>query len=162
VKTYLVLEPAGSARSMAVADTVRFVQEKFYWSAVIFTPLWLVWHGLWLALCTWLVAIVVIGGLAYAVELNQTATTIASLLPSLIIAFEGAELRRRKLLRSGFSDAGIALGEDLEEAEHRFFAGWKAADVYPASQSRPTTAPTMKPAASRDVIGLFPEPGGGR
>jgi hypothetical protein len=163
VKTYFVLEPAGSARTAAAADAVRFVREKFYWSALVFTPLWLLWHGLWLALCGWLAATVAIAGLSYALQLNQTATAIALLLPSLIIAFEGAELQRRKLVRAGFRDAGIALGEDLEEAERRFFTEWKSVDAYSViSQSRPPATQTMKPAASRDVIGLFPQPGGGR
>jgi hypothetical protein len=165
VKTYVVLEPAGGSRNAEAADAVRFVREKFYWSGLLFTPLWLVWHGLWLALCGWFVAAAAIAALAYALGLNQTASAIALLLPSLVVAFEGAELRRRKLMRAGFRNAGVVIGEDLEDAERRFFADWKlriAESNSAAIQQRPVAPQVMQPQPAKGVIGLFPEPGGGR
>lgn len=165
MKTYFVLEPAGGTRNAESADAVRFVREKFYWSALIFTPLWLIWHGLWLAFCGWLVAAVAIASITYAFGLNQTASTVALLLPSLVLAFEGAELRRRKLVRAGFRDGGVAIGETLEDAERRFFVDWKLRTSEPNSanpQPRPVAPQFMQPPAPKGVIGLFPEPGGGR
>jgi hypothetical protein len=165
VKTYLVLEPAGGSRNAVATDAVRFVQEKFYWSALLFTPLWMIWHGLWLALCGWFAATVTIAGFAYAFGLNQTASAIVLLLPSLVAAFEGSALRRRKLMRAGFRDAGVAIGEDLEDAERRFFADWNLRGTgsnSPAIQPRPVAPPVMQPQTPKGVIGLFPEPGGGR
>jgi hypothetical protein len=165
VKTYFVLEPAGGSRNAEAADAVRFVREKFYWSALIFTPLWLIWHGLWLALCGWFAVAVAIGAIAYAFGLNQTASAVALLLPSLVVAFEGAELRRRKLVRAGFRDAGVAIGETLEDSERRFFADWKSRTSEPNSanpQPRPMAPQIMQPPAPKGVVGLFPEPGGGR
>jgi hypothetical protein len=160
VKIYYVLEPHGGADSAESAEAVRFIRDKFHWTALIFTPLWLIWHGLWLVLCGWLAATVAIAGVTYALGLSLSAIAITLLLPSLVVAFEGAELRRRKLMRAGFRDAGVALGEDLEDAERRFFAGWKPAANAP--EPAKTSPHVMQPAAPRGVIGLFPEPGGGR
>jgi Protein of unknown function (DUF2628) len=163
VKTYFVLAPADGSRNAEAANAVRFVREKFYWGALVFTPLWLIWHALWLAFCGWLVAAVAIASITYAFGLNQMASAVVLLLPSLVVAFEGAELRRRKLVRAGFRDAGVAIGETLEDAERRFFADWKLLTSEPNSadsQARPPRI--MQPPAPNGVIGLFPEPGGGR
>jgi hypothetical protein len=161
VKTYFVLEPAGGSRNAEAADAVRFVREKFYWSALLFTPLWMIWHGLWLALGGWFVAAVAIAVLSYAFGLNQAVSAIALLLPSFVVAFEGAGLRRRKLMRAGFRDAGVAIGESLEDAEIRFFADWKSRTSESNSAPRPVAPQVMQP-QRKGVIGLFPEPGGGR
>jgi hypothetical protein len=165
VRTYLVFEPAGGSRNAASADRVRFVRDKFYWSALFVTPFWLIWHRLWLGFCAWLVACAVIGGGAYQLDLNPAVTAVALLVPSLVVAFEGAELRRRKELRAGFRDAGISIGEDLEDAERRFFADWpsEANERKPKTNpARPLAPQQIQPTATNGVIGLFPEPGGGR
>jgi hypothetical protein len=165
VTIYFVLEPAGGSRNTEAADSVRFVREKFYWSALIFTPFWLIWHGLWLAFCGWFAVAIAIAVITYAFGLNQMASAVALLLPSLVVAFEGAELRRRKLVRAGFCDAGVAIGETLEDAERRFFAHWRSRAGDPISanpQPRPVAPQIMQPPAPKGVIGLFPEPGGGR
>lgn len=162
MKTYLVFEPAGTSRNMVAAEAVHFVPERFYWSALLFALPWLVWHRLWVALLGWLVAEAAIAGAAYALELDPTATSIALLLPSLIVAYEGSELRRRRLLRAGYRDAGIAVGVDMEDAEQRFFADWKPkAPAPPTPPERATVSPT-RPETPRSVVGLFPQPGGGR
>ena len=165
MKTYLVFEPAGGGRNAQAADAVRFVREKFYWSALILAPLWLVWHRLWLGFAAWLVACLLIAAFAYGFGLDPASEAIALLLPSLVVAFEGAELRRRKLLRAGYRDAGAAIGEDLEDAERRFFADWNLRANAPSlskPEPRPAAAQPLQSSAPNSVLGLFPEPGGRR
>ena len=165
MKTYLVFEPAGAGRNAETADAVRFVPESFYWSALLFALPWLVWHRLWSALLGWSAAEAAIAGAAYALDFDPTATSIALLLPSLVVAFEGSELRRRWLLRAGYRDAGVAMGVDLEDAEQRFFAGWKSAPgapVRPTPPARVAAPPAPPAAATKSVVGLFPQPRGGR
>jgi hypothetical protein len=165
LKTYLVFEPAGGSRNAEAADAVRFVREKFYWSALIFAPLWLIWHRLWLGFAAWLVACLLIAGFAYGFGLEPASAAVAQLLPSLVVAFEGAELRRGKLLRTGYREAGAAIGDDLEDAERRFFAGWDLrADAAPPTkpEPRPAASPPLQSPAPNTVLGLFPEPGGRR
>jgi len=164
LKTFLVFEPAHGGRDAAAADRIVFLREKFYWSALFFAPLWLLWHRLWLGFLGWLVAEMLIGIVAFVLDLDPRAAAIAALLPSLVVAFEGAELRRRKLLRARYREAAVVVGRDREDAERRFFAEW--ANVAPARQEaqknfrRPS--PPAPPPQSNAVIGLFPEPGAGR
>ena len=159
MKTYLVFEPTGGSRNAETADQVIFLREKFSWMALLFAPLWLLWHRLWLSFVGWLVAVTLIAGIAYLLDLDPMVTAITLELPSLVVAFEGTELRRRKLLWDGYRDAGVAVGDDLEDAERRFFENWAA-----QREVRPENALTMPVLATpgRSVIGLFPEPGGGR
>jgi hypothetical protein len=164
VKTYVVLEPASGLRDAESADAVRFVREKFYWTALLFTPIWLARHRLWLALVVWFVTICVIGVAAFLLDLDPTSFSVALMLPALVVAFDGAELRRRKLVRAGYRDAGVAVGEDVEDAERRFFAEWSArepkGDFSPPM--RPPAATAFGPSVTKSVVGLFPQPGGGR
>jgi hypothetical protein len=146
-----------------------FLREKFYWLALLFPALWLLWHRLWLGLLGWFFAVMALGTLAYALGLGQQVAAFIAWLPSIVLAFEGSELRRRKLLRAGYRDAGTVVGADLEDAERRFFADWATGRVErreprinaTVAQSPLTPAP-VSTAAANPVIGLFPQPGGGR
>lgn len=164
MKTYLVLEPAEGGRDAAAADRVVFLREKFRWLALIFGPLWLLWNRLWLAFFVWLIAILVLAAAAYVAGLNEEATAVVMWLPTLIIAFEGTELLRRKLLRRRYRETGVTVAADLEDAERRYFADWEG--IAPVVASKPPVAPlstpTMSAPLSNPVIGLFPEPGGRR
>jgi hypothetical protein len=93
-------------------------------------------------------------------------------LPTLIVAFEGTELLRRKLLRRGYREAGAIVGRDLEDAERRFFATWSARPepraelrASPSVEQSPAPPPASpRPAANpqapsaNPVLGLFPQP----
>lgn len=167
MKTFLVFEPADDGRDAETADRVRFLREKFYWLALFFAPLWLLWHRLWLGFFGWLIAEMLIGIAAFAFELDPRVAVIAALLPSLVVAFEGIELRRRKLLRGRHREAAVVVGRDREDAERRFFAEWAnsaPARQEPRQDSRPPTPAPLppQPAPQNSVIGLFPEPGAGR
>jgi hypothetical protein len=165
VKTYLVFEPADGGRGADSADDVVFLREKFYWLALLFAPLWLLWHRLWLGFLGWLLVVILLGVAAYALGLNQQVSAVVAWLPSLVLAFEGSELRRRKLLRAGYLDGGVAVGADLDDAERRYFSDWSVRAAPPRSDRRPS-APVLpaqpSPAGTNPVIGLFPQPGGGR
>lgn len=165
MKTYLVFEPPANGRGADSADGVLFLREKFFWMALFFTPLWLLWHRLWLAFVGWLCVATLIAGISYWLELDPNATAIVLWLPSLVVAFEGTELRRRKLLRLGYRDAGVAVGKYLEDAERRYFASWGEPPAFlPEKNSAEAAigrgkAPSSLPSA---VVGLFPQPGAGR
>jgi hypothetical protein len=164
LKTYLVFESASGDGGADSADGVLFLREKFRWMALFFAPLWLLWHRLWLGFVAWLMAVTAIAATAFAFGLSPEAAAPLLWLPTLVVAFEGTELLRRKLSRSGFRETGVKIGRDLEDAERRFFAEWKPR---PASQPkapvppRPAPAPVMPaPAlATSPVVGSFPEPG---
>jgi hypothetical protein len=170
VKTYLVFEPAEGGRDALAADEVVFLREKFRWLALLFGPLWLLWNRLWLAFFVWLGAVVALAIASYAAGLNEEAAAVVMWLPTLLIAFEGTELLRRKLLRRRYREAVVTVAADLEDAERRYFAEWEGRT--PAIATKPPVAstatspasspPVMSASISNSVIGLFPEPGGRR
>ncbi len=173
MKTYLVFEPAAGGRNSETAEKIVFLREKFSWPALFFTPIWLLWHRLWIGFLVWLLAMVVIGIATQMFGLHPWATAAALWLPSLIAAFEASELRRRKLIRKGYRDASVVVADEVEDAEQRFFEEWvKGAD---ANESRSTFTPPVSPVTAtttsaggvspmqgNPVIGLFPEPGAKR
>ena len=163
MRTFLVFEPADGGRDADSADRVLFLREKFRWLALFLAPLWLLWHRLWLGFIGWLVAVTAIAAIAYAFGLTPEAAAPLLWLPTLVVAFEGTELLRRKLLRSGYRETGVRIGRDLEDAERRYFAEWShrpESGAKPPAERKPAPPPIVTPApASNPVIGLFPEPG---
>jgi hypothetical protein len=164
MKTFLVFEPASGGKNSETAEKIVFLREKFSWPALFFAPIWLLWHTLWIGFIAWLAAEFAIGALTQLFGLHPGATALALWLPNLIVAFEASELRRRKLIRKGYSDAGIVVAENLEDAERRFFEEWVQGAEAPApvrSQPRTPSSTVAGPAApsGNPVIGLFPEPG---
>jgi hypothetical protein len=172
VKTFLVFEPADGGRDAAAAGRVVFLREKFHWMALLFGPLWLLAKRLWIGFLLWLVAVIALSVAAVGFGLEPQTAWPLLWLPTLIVAFEGTELLRRKLLRRGYREAGAIVAADLDEAEYRFFADWSGA---PAKPERETLAPVQQPRVTQSptapvspsarpnpVVGLFPEPGGRR
>lgn len=168
MKTYLVFEPANAGRTPETAERVVFVREKFYWLALLFAPLWLLANRLWLGFVFWCAAEALIGAGAYWLGWKNIAVDLAFLLPSIIVAFEGAALKQFRLLRKGFREAGVVYAESLEAAERRFFERWKQpserAVFTPPTSPTPTSMPTLPDVSppNQSVLGLFPQPWRGR
>jgi hypothetical protein len=58
---------------------------------------------------------------------------------------------------------GVVVADDIETAERRFFATWDVARAAPRGAPQPPRRDLRaQPAASGDIIGLFPQPGGPR
>ena len=161
---FLVFEPKDGLRNaptLADAERVVFLREKFSWPALCFGPFWLAWHRLWLALALWLLAFFALGVAMVSLKLDNSMMSAAYLVPSLIVAFEATALRRRKLLRKGLREAGVVIAQDIEIAERRFFADW-AKRAATAPLERPAAAGSVPPLAPSPVLGLFPRPGANR
>jgi hypothetical protein len=87
---------------------------------------------------------------------------LAMLLIAGLVGLESASLRRWTLGRRGWRTLGFVVGDDQESAERRFFGEWtKRAAAPPAPEPKYTTPVRRGPPSASDVIGLFPEPGGG-
>jgi Protein of unknown function (DUF2628) len=156
LKTYLVFEPQGAPRSAETAERVIFLREKFSWPALFFGPLWLLWHRLWMALAFWFAAAALVAVALSVLRPGSFVGVLAMMIPSLIVALEATELRRRKLHAKGFRDAGVVVAEDIESAERRFFDRWLTPE-----KAKPASAASLPPAPSTpQVIGFFPDPGG--
>ncbi|MDF2998005.1 MAG: hypothetical protein K0R27_3642 [Xanthobacteraceae bacterium] len=142
------------------AERVVFVREKFSWSSILFAPLVLLRHRLWLALLGYIVLQGVIGVAIAALE-PAGPVDLLHLLPNLLVALTLSDLRRAKLRWRGYEELGAVVAPDAESAERRFFEGWLAgAAARPREMSfaAPLQAP-VGPAslAPNPVLGLFPE-----
>lgn len=152
---------AGAQRMDALArwaERVVFVREKFSWASILFAPLVLLRHGLWLALFFYIVLQVLIGLAVRAFEIDGAADLLF-FLPNLLVALTLSDLRRGKLLWRGYEELGAVVAPDAESAERRFFEGWLSASPpremgFPGPLQAPVgpTSPAPNP-----VLGLFPE-----
>jgi hypothetical protein len=167
---YTVHEPPLRAGATSAPEPERFifVRDGFSFAAVLFGPLWMLRHRMWLVLLGYGA---VVGALALVLHLYASATVgvIVWELFMLLLGFEAGTLRRFTLGRRGFRNIGVVVADDRELAERRFFDAWVRKDsrVQGSSVSEssaqgqiavPSGAPRM-PRAGSDVLGLFPEPG---
>jgi hypothetical protein len=154
----------------AAAEPYRwvFVRDGFSWWAFLLTPLWMLRHRLWLALAIYLVVSVALDAGLRALGASIFILVLAGLLVSLLAGLEAGTLRRFKLARRHWRNIGVVTGDDLEDAERRFFDAWlrKAPPRRPTPPTGAAASPSAvaagPAAASSGVIGLFPEPGAHR
>jgi Protein of unknown function (DUF2628) len=165
MSVYTVHEPPLRAAEMS-PDPERFVfvRDGFYFWAFLLTPLWMLWHRLWLVLLIYVVVMFGIENAMHYAGIGVAAGYPVAALISLLVGMEAGTLRRWTLAQRGFRQVGIVGGSNAEAAERRFFDAWVGAAA--AKPSEPTTGaapppmPHMPPAP--DIIGLFPEPGASR
>jgi hypothetical protein len=149
-----------------------FVRDGFSFWAFLLTPLWMLWHRLWLVFAGYIIVAIALQVGLVLIGAPSAVRIAVGVLLSLLIGFEAATLRRFGLSRRRWKNVGIVVGDDREAAERRFFDVWvnrSWADAAPAdgparpSPQRPMGMPTSRrPQAPPEVIGLFPEPGAPR
>ena len=136
----------------------RFVRDGFHFWAFLLAPLWMLLHRLWIELIAYLL---VVGGVAFVMRrlgIEESAGFWVALFLAVLVGMEASSLLRWKLARRGFEQVGIVVGDDLEEAERRFFDQWDEEPARPAA-AVPAPSPFGPPApASGDIVGLFPQP----
>jgi hypothetical protein len=148
-------------------DKFVFVRDGFHFWAMLFGPLWLVWHRLWLVLLGYLVLGFLLGVTLTLVGAPANARTLVFVLLALLMGLEAASLRRWSYSRGRWQQIDFVVADDEEAAERRFFDRWTDnhdGGAQPPSYHVPTSAnpPRATPAGSQGIIGLFPEPGGSR
>jgi hypothetical protein len=164
---YTVHEPPPSAGAAASdAERFAFVRDGFSLWAFLFAPLWMLRHRMWLGFICY---VVVFAGLATLVRMLGVSPAIVSLIGILIVLLIGLEagtLRRLALSRRGWKNLGVVSGDDLEDAERRFFDAWlrrtNSSGLHAATPPAPPAVPIQRRPHGPDVIGLFPEPGAPR
>ena len=173
---YTVHAPVLNDADVRAADRFAFVRDGFHFWAALLGPIWLLWHGLWLALIGWIAVMAAIGFGLSMLGVGGNAMLLIDILLALLMGFEAASLRRWTLSRRNWRQVDIVVAEDRETAERRFFDRWTAKqralvndqlaverggppptrDIQGQSFSRPPPLPRS------EIIGLFPEPGGSR
>jgi hypothetical protein len=142
------------------------VPDRFIWSACLFGPLWMLWHRLWIVLGGYIGVSVALSFALHYAGVGEDARSVALTLLSLLVGFEAASLRRWTLLLGGWRDAGTVVGDSREAAERRFFDRYVAFETTREMEAAlaappPRSPPPSAPRDPTDVVGLFPQPGGG-
>src|SRR5689334_24749900 len=166
MSVYTVHQAPTRADTASAAERFVFVRDGFSWWAFLLTPLWMLRHRLWLALAIYLLVTVALDVGLRALGASMLTLVVASLLISVLVGLEAGTLRRFKLARRHWRNIGVVTGDDVEDAERRFFDAWirRVPARRSASPNPPPSAlvpPSAAPAPS-GVIGLFPEPGAPR
>lgn len=104
------------------ADDVVFIREGFSRWALLFPLPWLVIKGMWIVLLLALAAQFLIWSVAEALGFSELMRVAFSFAINLLLGFEGNSLLRWTYERRGFQELGLVQGDDLEEAELRFFS----------------------------------------
>jgi uncharacterized protein DUF2628 len=158
--------PPKKGETESAPERFVFLRDGFHVWAFLLTPLWLLCYRLWLAFVIYVVVSMLLGVALFFVSAPASVQWLSGILIALLVGFEAASIRRRKLAWRGWKTLGFVVGEDMEVAEQRFFAQWaKRAEtpVVPTTPEPTYSAPVRRgPPSGSDVIGLFPEPGGGR
>lgn len=170
MSVYTVHEPpVRSADPLPDAVRLVFVRDGFSFWAFLLGPLWMLWHRMWLVFAGYVAIAAALETPLVVFGASQTAPAVVGLFISLLVGLEASTLRRFTLRRRGWSSVGIVSGDDLEDAERRFFDAWlrdspvrRATGAAAAPGAAPAAAMVPRVPQRPDVIGLFPEPGARR
>jgi hypothetical protein len=167
MSVYTVHEPpVRAAETSPDPERFVFVRDGFYFWAFLLTPVWMLWHRLWLVLLIYVVVTVGIENVMHFAGVGAAASSLAVLLISLLVGVEASTLRRFTLARRGWRQVGVVGGTNAEAAERRFFDAWanNAAPGKPGERpASPPVPPPLPPMPhAPDIVGLFPEPGATR
>jgi uncharacterized protein DUF2628 len=161
---YTVHEPSRRDDEL-LAHTARFmfVRDGFHFWAFLLAPLWMLRHRLWLELIVYLL---LTAGITFGLQrlgVAESSGFLVWFLLSLLVGMEAPSLLRWKLSRRGYENLGVVVGDDLEDAERRFFDGWvdesgRLATPAPVAAAALAPSPFDRPAPSSEIVGLFPQP----
>lgn len=162
MKSYLLFVPQQAAPGDEGAlEQAIVVKDAFSWLAFLTPVLWFLYFRHWLAAFGALT--VFFGALALAQFFPVQPGTVLPLLLVFryFIGLEASAIRGWSLRRRGFSLADVMVARDQVEAETALFRRWLTAEA-----SREVVATTVAkaapPAHTAGIVGLFPEPEGGR
>jgi hypothetical protein len=154
--------PLRAAGAVPEPERFVFVRDGFYFWAFIAAWLWMIWHRMWLVLLIYIVVSGAVESAVYYAGARSGGVLLAGLLIALLVGVEASTLRRFTLARRGWKNVGIVNGEDLEDAERRFFDAWLRAPGKQAEPPAVSFTPSPSTPHPPDIVGLFPDPGASR
>ena len=162
--SWYVYEPPGSlARTPAAAEKAVFIKDAFSWGAFLIPFVWLLWRRMWLVFLVWLAVTVAIAVAGTAFHIPDAVIVIFQFVFGYAFALEANALRAWTQGRKGWRLATFACGVDSVEAEYRYH-GMLSAELAGAGRP-PQVAIAQRAPVGRSaeaVLGVFPEPFGGR
>ncbi|MFN3744444.1 MAG: DUF2628 domain-containing protein [Hyphomicrobiaceae bacterium] len=144
------------------AEALRFVRDGFSWTAAIFTPLWLLFRGFWLALIAYIVVVTVLALGLRTLGISDEMSSLFFLALHVLIGFEADTIERWTLRRNGWEMIGTVAGRDIVECERRFFDAWLPEQPLIRPETLSVSQITGSGEASVPLGGVRREPGGWR
>ena len=153
--------PIGKSENRPEPTRFTFVRDGFYFWGFVLSVFWMLRHRLWLAAVLFVALVVlIVVGLKFA-GAPASFQQFAVIALAFLVGLEGATLRRWTLARRGWTNAGVVIADNEDEAERRFFVNWQSERRPDAPTPPPAnTEPAMRMSrnTSADVIGSFPQP----
>lgn len=120
------LPPAAMGEAPA-AEKIVFLREGFSLPAFFFGPFWLAWNRAWIAAGAWTLALILVGAIGWALQMPEDAASYLALAMAAALGFEGDRAVAWSLARRGYTESGVVIADNLDEAEEVFFHNWRPA-----------------------------------
>jgi hypothetical protein len=158
MRLYTVHVPVSAEPGSPAFERAQFVRDGFNGWAFVFSALWCVWHGMWVAAAAVIVLSATFFGVGRVFGLPLEAQLLLQFVLAVFLGLEAPNLRRFTLNRRGLFDAGAIAAADEDEAEGLFFA--RAPER--GAEAKPPFSPVNPASTTRarfveDIVGLFPE-----
>ena len=107
---------------------IVLVKEGFSWPVlfstlfIVFTVIWAIYRRVWLGLVVYVIGVVLVGVIEAWVGPSTPAASVLHLSFVLVVAAEANDWRRTSLAGRGYREIGVVIGENLVDAEHRYFS----------------------------------------
>ena len=134
------------------AGRFSFVRDGFHFWAFLLAPFWMLRHRLWIE---FILYVLIVGGTTFALRrlgIEASAGGWVALFTAVLIGMEASSLRRWKLSRRGYEQVGIVVGDNIEDAERRFFDGWVGSARARRDGARAASAVAVRPATRAAVV----------
>ena len=154
---FVIFEPA-EAHGDDAASAARFVRDGFSLFGFLIPPLWLLWHRLFIEAALVFAALFATGVLGEMMQGMGLAASALSLLLSIYVGLEGANLRVAALRRRGWREWGTIDADTLADAEIRYAAAISEGHA-PEEGMPPAPTAVGRPDAG-PALGLLAYPGG--
>ena len=113
--------PLGKSEATPEPTRFTFVRDGFYFWGFVFSVLWMLRHRLWLVAVLFVALCVLIVVGLKLVGAPGGLQELAIIALAFLVGLEGATLRRWTLARRGWTNVGVVIADNEDDAERRFF-----------------------------------------
>jgi hypothetical protein len=110
VRTYTVQRPPYPGSAV-------LLPEGFSWGALVFGPIWFLWHGLWMSALLLLLVQMALSGAMDFFGVPLAVAWMPSACVSVLVGFNARDWWRLMLDRQDFTFVGVVMSTSLEKAE---------------------------------------------